>query len=296
MKKITKAGVYRDLDKEDYFANAEWINNSRLKRCRKSLSLFKYFEDNPPPERKEVFFDFGKTFETALLYPDQLLDEVAIMDEDKWIAAALKQNPKLTKPKSSKVFTTLKDQWEVENEGRSFITTEDMSKVEQMVENCKKNKVINSLISVPENEIEVSIFYVDETGVKLKSRTDVLNPENQVIIDVKSTEDASPENFARSCAQHDYPWQATTQIKAVESAGLFEVNRYFWLVVEKQPPFNAQLYEFQQADREHYRAEVDYHLSLLAEAQKSQIYKGYEINADNPHGILSLDIPLYYRK
>ena len=73
------------------------------------------------------------------------------------------------------------------------------------------------------------------------------------------------------------------------------VDNYFWLVVEKEPPFNATIYEFSKSDIEWAFDELDFILHKIARAREEDKYPGYTDRADNVHGILTAEIPLYYK-
>jgi hypothetical protein len=74
------------------------------------------------------------------------------------------------------------------------------------------------------------------------------------------------------------------------------VDNYFWLVVEKCPPYNATIYEFQKSDIEYSFDEIEFLLSKLVKAKEQKLYPGYTDRADNPFGILTADIPVWYKQ
>jgi FMN phosphatase YigB (HAD superfamily) len=73
-------------------------------------------------------------------------------------------------------------------------------------------------------------------------------------------------------------------------------DNYFWLVVEKEPPFSATLYEFMPDDIEYCMDEFHYTLKLVADAIAENKFPSYSQRADNKHGILQARLPLYYKQ
>jgi hypothetical protein len=74
-----------------------------------------------------------------------------------------------------------------------------------------------------------------------------------------------------------------------------QVDNYFWLVVEKEPPFNATLYEFDPSDQRYSLDELAYLLNKIRSAREEDKYPGYGDRASNEYGILTAQIPMYYK-
>jgi len=172
-----------------------------------------------------------------------------------------------------------------------------------MIDVCANDETIKKLLSG--TEYQVSTIWKDkETGLICKSRPDICQRKKSVIVDIKTTLDASPQGFARQAANLNYPIQAITQITgAIESGLMPSVDNYFWLAVEKTPPYNHALYEFQQTDIEYYSDALGYYLNRCAHALKllsnadgdlSRV-PSYGESSDNKYGIIQLDLPLWYR-
>ena len=244
-----KNGIYTDLSIDDYHSNDTHISATQIKRAKKSLSEYWYYEWHP--QEKKSHFDFGNAFEMALIEPKLFAENVIIFDAEK-------------RPEKKKGITSEKNQsW--------------------------KKEILNGDKS--------SIFWTDEeTGLNLKTRPDISKKKKNVIVDIKTAIDGSPEGFSRALSNNDYPLQACIQIDGCQSSGLIPVvDTYFWLVVEKVPPYNATLYEFDAEDIAYCMDGYQYYLSRIKKANEEQKYIGYTDRADNKHGILKANIPLWYR-
>ena len=168
--------------------------------------------------------------------------------------------------------------------------------IEEMLKSCYADAVIQKLIK--NIEYNYSICWIDpETGLQLKTRPDICKVKKNIIVDVKTSLDGSPEAFSKALANYDYPFQAVMQIDGVLQSGFMEqVDNYFWLVIEKEPPFSATLYEFQKEDIEFCFDEYKYTLNIVANAIKEDQFPSYNQRADNKYGILQAELPLWYRR
>jgi hypothetical protein len=86
-------------------------------------------------------------------------------------------------------------------------------------------------------QTEVSCFD-SWNGVKVKARIDGLAKD--YIIDVKTTQDASPVAFGKSCAQFRYHVQAAWYQR------ITGVNRFIFIAVEKEAPYGVACYELDE--------------------------------------------------
>lgn len=289
-------GIYTDISIKDYHENKTHISSTGIKLVKKSLALWKWAKSHP--QETKLHFDFGNSFEIALLDKQNFERFVAIMQTEKWVAKALKEKPTLKVPKNSTCYKAEGSKFLSENKGKYILPDvgeQSFEHIAYMLESCHKDSVIQKLIS--NTEYQVSLFWTDEaTGVNLKTRPDICKRKKNVIVNLKTTNDGSPAEFGRDLANYDYPLQAAIEIRGCIESGLMpQVDNYFWLVVEKVPPFNATLYEFDKGDQDYSFDELDFLLSKIVRASEHNLFPGYSDRADNPHGILTAKIPLYYK-
>lgn len=91
-------------------------------------------------------------------------------------------------------------------------------------------------------ESERSVITTDpETGAAIKCRPDWLD-HNGLIVDVKTTEDASPTGFAKSIANYRYHVQAAWYWDCMEAAYDIEPAGFVFVAVEKKPPYAVGVY------------------------------------------------------
>ena len=92
-------------------------------------------------------------------------------------------------------------------------------------------------------EREKPYFWTDEmTGEDCKCRVDVLNTEYRqpIVVDVKSTADASTESFIRSAINYGYDFQAAMYSEGVER-NIGKKPLFVFIAVEKDPPFSVNI-------------------------------------------------------
>lgn len=292
-----KNGIYTDLSIEDYHVNKTHYSATSIKMANRSLKDFRWFLDNPKDERK-VHLDFGNAFELSLLDQVAFANSVAVLQDKEWYNFALEANPELKTVRNSSVYKAAKRNFEEQNAGKLIIDDygeNGYDTIQQMMESCYKDAVIRQLISGI--EYQLSIFWTDEeTGINLKTRPDICKRKKEIIVNLKTTLDGSPKGFSRDLAKYDYPLQAAIEIEGIiQSGAMSTVDNYFWLVVEKVPPFNATIYEFQKDDRDLMEDRLHWLLRKMQAAFEQDKWPGYSDRADNQYGILNAELPLYYK-
>jgi hypothetical protein len=306
--KELEIGIHNDIPIEVYHANKLILSSSGLKQAKESSRHFAYYITTES-ERKS-HFDFGNAFEVALLDAISGTKDaertIGVRNTERWTELALNEKPDLKSPKASATYKTLKTEFEKVNESKYLIDdvgNESWATIEEMIASCKADKTITKVLE--KTDYQKSFVWMDaDTGVLCKTRPDLAVNRQKVIVDIKTTLDASPAGFFRQCANLDYPLQAIMQIEGVEQSGYIDhVDDYYWLAVEKNPPFNAQLYRFQKADRELIYDAYKFYVSRAAKVindfkdGKITAYtqvKGYSESSDNVHGVIDFELPLYY--
>ncbi len=217
LKQVFKDGVY-DITNEEYHS-AEGISRSRLMLLDKSPYHFWYqmysglaAKDDPTPS-----MNIGGAFHTMLLEPELFNKEFAV---------APKIDRRTAKGKEDfHTFTT-------ENAGKILLTDDQFGKVNKMVELVRQHEIVTTLLD--EAQFEKSIFWTDqETGLQFKARPDVWS--TKMIVDLKTTADASDNSFMRSAYKYGYYLQAGMAFEACKAIGKpFEM--FVILAIEKEEP------------------------------------------------------------
>lgn len=290
-------GIHTDISIEDYHKNSTHISATSIKEAKVSMRQFDWHRRGLMP-KSGSHFDFGNAFELALLDMSNFDKQVAIMQTQAWIKMALEEKPELKVPKLSARYKAEMSKFDMDNVGKYVISDtglQSYESIECMLESCYKDETIRKLINGM--EYQLSLFWTDkESGLNLKTRPDICQRKKNVVVNLKTIGDGSPKNFSRELAKYDYPLQACVEIRGCIASGLMNtVDNYFWLVVEKEPPYNATLYEFDKADISVCMIQYDYLVNRIARAIRENDFPGYTDQADNKHGILQAMIPNYYK-
>jgi len=297
MREITD-GIHDDISIDEYHANRSHISATQIKRAKESLRLFNWHETGKIVQEQKTCFDFGNAFELALLSKDEYLKRVAVFPDQDFIDIAMQDDPSLTKPRASKKYRSEAEKWEIENAGKYRINEtgdESFETIEHMLDSCNSDPVIKALIE--NTEYQLSLFWTDAaTGLGLKTRPDVCKRKRNVLVNLKTIDDGSPESFSKELSKWEYPLQASIEIEGALRSGLMEtVDNYLWLVCEKKAPYNATIYEYSKEDRAAGEDGLRFILDRIARAKKENKWPGYSDRADNQYGILTAKIPTWYR-
>jgi hypothetical protein len=92
-------------------------------------------------------------------------------------------------------------------------------------------------------EAEVSGFFTDpETGAPCRIRPDYLRLGDQLMVDLKTTLDASPREFERSIAKYGYHIQAAHYAAGYRAITGEDPTDFLFVAVEKAPPYAIGIY------------------------------------------------------
>jgi len=211
--------LVEDMSNEDYHAHPA-ISSSAVKTIStKSILHWKnaVYKDNSA-------FDLGTAVHAMVLEPEK--DLVLCGPENR----------------RGKLWTSARE--EAQLEGKTLLTQEDYAICLDMVSSVMSNSAAVELVSDLCAVKEVSIFGTDEeTGLALKARPDIFIPERGILVDLKTTRDASPKRggFERQFFSLGYHIQAAFYKYVLELAG-YPIEDFIFLAVEKEPPYAVQIH------------------------------------------------------
>lgn len=214
--------VRHDLTNAEYHASSA-ISKSGLDLIRKAPALFKWRRENP--QEPTPAMRLGTLTHSAVLEPDSFASSVIALPEgiDRRTSAG-------------------KAEWnafEIEANGREIITAEEMAKLEAIRDAVHAHPAAaKALAGSP--TIEQSIFW-DIDDVACRCRPDCVT-ERGVIVDLKTTRDASPDGFAKSIASYRYHVQAAYYSDGYEAAFGEAPRGFVFIAVETEPPYLVGVY------------------------------------------------------
>lgn len=295
---IIEDGIHDNISIEDYHANTSHISATQIKKAKESLKHFDWYVRGKLAQEKKSHFDFGNAFELALLDPKGYLNSVAVLPDQQWVDEIKTINEESKNPRNTNYYKDRVKKFHEENAGKYVISDageQSFDTIEEMLSSCLQDSTIQALVK--NTEYQLSLFWTDpETGLKLKTRPDICKRKKNVIVNLKTTTDGSPKAFGKTMVDYDYPLQACIEMMGCTESGLMDrIDNYFWLVVEKVPPFNATIYEFADSDIKVCMDSTKYHLNKIAKGREQNSFPGYTQEADNEYGILTAELPKYYR-
>ncbi|MDX1941452.1 MAG: PD-(D/E)XK nuclease-like domain-containing protein [Saprospiraceae bacterium] len=266
---VFKTGLFPDMSIEQYHSTYG-ISRSGIMLFRKSPLHYwhHYFNKHKIEQEESAALSFGNALHTYLLEPDQF--------NNRYIVA----------PKVDRRTTVGKKVWEmflVQTNGRSILTEEQMYLVSEMAYSVSKNEQAQQLIL--NAQYEKSLFWNEKTtGMLCKARPDIWHPN--MIVDLKTTQDATSTAFRRSLYDYGYHIQA-----AMIQDGIYEVTgqvmeNFIFLAIEKVPPFACAIYILNEESLSAGRDEFLRHLNTYKDCLKSGEWPGYPTR--------SISIPYFY--
>jgi len=222
-KKKVKPGIYPNVPFGEYI---QWpaINNSLLRIIDiQSAAHAKAYKDNPPPPSKA--FREGQIFHALVLEP---------MEFDSRYAIA---------PAVDRRTTAGKQAWkefEAAAGGKQVVAEEEYQSCLKMAEAVREHRAAWNLLRF--GKPEICIIWQDPlTGLMCKARLDYVHLENRVIVDLKSTRDASPDAFSKAIWNYGYHQQAAFYLDGLGTL-LGDMAEFVFVAVEKEEPFAVACY------------------------------------------------------
>ena len=113
----------------------------------------------------------------------------------------------------------------------------EFDKVQEIADAARAHPLMRNYLALEDSRVEMSIVVDDpDYGFQLRARPDLYNSGSGMIIDLKSTLDASPRGFAKSAHGFGYFVQAAFYKRVLQLEGL-PVEDFVFLAVEKDPPY-----------------------------------------------------------
>ena len=250
-------GFGKQMSNADYHAHKA-ISKSKLDAARKSGRHLQDFLYGPPRDSTAAF-DMGTVVHASAL-PGENPDDIAVR---------MPEGMKKT-TKEGKAFVA-------EHQGKIILNPSDAHIVDQMMLSLREHPFSASLVNGElKGKAEQSFFCTDkETGLELKARPDFLMDDLSLIIDLKTTVDASPKGFQRSVANYRYFVQASHYLDVVEGATGTRPQAFLFIAVEKTRPFSTAVYMADQAMIDFGKQQAREDLNNIAQWIANDKFPGY---------------------
>lgn len=155
---------------------------------------------------------------------------------------------------------------------KTVLSPEIYATAQSMAEALKAHEIYPALFK---NGLAEMSYFSQIEGVKVKCRPDFLNEDLGLVIDLKSTTDASESGFAKTMANFNYHIQAAFYLDILQSLGI-NATRFIFVAVEKSAPYLIGFYELDAQSLELGRSEYLKLLQKYKFYQERGFYPSYE--------------------
>ena len=218
--------------------------------------------DMTHPKESSPALVIGSAFHAATLEPGKFDDEFAVKPSE-----IKKQGPRTKHYK--KEFETMQ-----KNEpNKSWLAPSDYDLVMDMAASALDHPILRTHMAEQSSIIEGTGF-TEMEGAKINVRPDLYNPGAGVVIDLKSTQDASEKGFAKSVRQFGYTFQACWYMHALRLLGE-KPKQFVFLAVEKSAPHLTAAYTLSATDIDKQMANMERACKLWATCESSGVWPSY---------------------
>lgn len=246
------------MTNEDYHADTSAISASGLKLFARSPAHYyaAYLDPNRIERSPTPAMRVGTATHCAILEPERFSAEYIALPE------GLDRRTKEGKQAYADLLST----------GAELLTSDDMSLVVNMACAFRDNATSRALFD-RKHVVEQSIF-AEVNGVACKCRPDFMTADGLMVMDVKTTSDASPESFGKSAWSIGYHIQAAFYRRVIQSATGITPDFIFGCV-ESDSPYLTAYYTVPQYLLDYADGVIDALLEQYAECLRSGIWHGY---------------------
>ncbi len=211
---------------EDEYRKDPGVNKSTLWEIRKSPAHYRWAVDHQGEEEDTPAMKLGRAVHMAVLQPDEFVKHYAVApDVDR-------------RTKDGKAAYS---QFLAEHEGCEVLTEDEFDTINDMAMSVRRNSFLKPEMM---EKTEMPLFWDDpRTGIRCKCRIDAVVPmgEKALIVDLKTTADASTEAFTRDAIRMGYHVQAAHYMNGIREQGVYRNPEWWFVAVEKKPPYAVNM-------------------------------------------------------
>lgn len=247
--------IVKDMDHREYRA-APGISASSIKRALRSLDHM----DTPQPSSDAM--NLGTALHMLMLEPDRF--------ESTYVAADIDRRTKEGKALAA----------EIEAAGKTPIKQAEFDAVQAMRDSILRSPAARGYFDGSSTlTTELSVFWDDEDvspeiTVACKLRADAVVKGAGMILDIKTTQDASAEGFARSVVNFGYHVQAAHYLSAGAASETYP-RRFRFIAVETSAPWSVGVYELDAAAMEAGYALREKGIRRIVDGEAKDQWRGY---------------------
>lgn len=222
----TATGIQLRVPAESYHRRQlRTVSKSALDEVRRSPAHYLAWVNGYEPEATPAL-KFGTALHMALLEPDRFKRTYAVAPD--FGDQRYKENKER------------KAAWLADHPGVEMLSHDADERIIGMLGSVMRHPAASRLIL--DGQQEVTLRWKDPiTGLACKARADYWVKSKRLCVDLKSTEDASPETFSRSVYKWGYHLQDALYRMGFAECGE-PIEHFAILAVEKEPPYAVAVY------------------------------------------------------
>jgi hypothetical protein len=218
-------------------------------------AIFKWERDNPPKPLPQ--FDIGKAAHKMIL---GVGEKIVRVDVDSW---------------QTKAARAKRDQ--AHADGHIPMLAADLDAAQRMAGAVHEHPLAAALLK--SGEAESSGYWHDQsTGVRLRFRPDWLTDPRKgrrIIVDVKTSTSASPQDFSGSAARFGYATQAAWYLAGAQALQLDEEPVFLFIAVDKHPPYMVSVIELDSDAIAYGQRQMNRAINTYFECQQSGVWPSW---------------------
>lgn len=249
-------GIYSEVPEETYHA-LPFISATGLGRISQSPQHFLAWKNEKQRETPALLL--GRAIHEGVLQPS--------LFAKRWAGA----------PECDRRTKMGKETYEAflhEHGDKKVLSAKDYGIVERIIDSVYSHKEASKWLSNGKAE-QVLIWDDPEEKIRCKGRVDYLRDDG-IIVDVKSTEDASAKGFPRSAINWRYYVQSAFYTNAASILKGKKFETYVMIAVEKEPPYAVAIYAFSDDMISFGRNQYQADLKVYAQCLKTDKWPAYE--------------------
>lgn len=232
------------MDNQQYHADTSRISKSGLDLINRSPLHYwqKYLAPDKPEHKQTPALLAGSIFHKLTLEPETFAKEYLVLPPNApayptdavWKA----KNPSAESSKAMEFWRTIARTYP----NVQIISQEEKDTASRMRDAVMKHPFARQLFEMGGVAERTVLFNENETGAPCKCRPDFETKED-IVVDLKSTIDASPDEFGRSAYNYRYYVQAPFYLDGINAeAGREKVRHFVFVACEKVPPYGVGVY------------------------------------------------------
>lgn len=234
--KITASGAYKDLSMEEYHGDccdAPSVSSTVLRAVEQRSLRHGWIASHLNPEREESsqnHFRLGTALHSLAFEGELSKKHFAISQYEEF------------RTNEAKAWRDAQM-----NAGKAVLKQKELKVVKDMCDALLEEPAIQQGLFDPRGEVETSVIHKDpETGLYIKVRPDVV-PVNPVLVDLKSTADASRRAVERSVIDYGYHMQLALAAEVIEKVVGTPIEECWLVMIEKEAPHTVVFAEIDMA-------------------------------------------------